>query len=58
MSITKLKQLGNWAVPPINNNNAGRPLAGRVIVGMLTGNEGPDHSDVLTSAKKKVPTRR
>jgi hypothetical protein len=58
MSITKLKSLGNWALPPINNNNAGRPLAGRVIVGMLTGTEGPDHRDVITSATKKDTTRR
>ena len=50
MSNTKLKTLGNWALPPTNNNNADRPLTGRVIFGMLTGNEGPDA--VITSAKK------
>ena len=56
MSITKLKTLGNWALPPINNNTADRPLAGRVIFGMLTGNEEPDsNNDVVTSAKKKKP---
>jgi hypothetical protein len=52
MSNTKLKALGNWALPinnTTNNQNAGRLLAGRVIVGMLTGHE----DDVITSAKKK-----
>ena len=53
MSITKQKTLGNWALPPTNNNNAGRPLAGRVIFGMLTGHEGPEVNDgIITSAKK------
>lgn len=54
MPNTKLKTLGHWALPPTTNNTAGRPLAGRVIVGMLTGNEGPEPpKDVIASAKKK-----
>lgn len=55
MSITKLKSLGNWATPPINNNNAGRPLAGRVIFGLLTGTEAPEQvgNEVITSAKDR-----
>ena len=48
------KAIGNWATPPKNTNAEDRPLTGRVIFGMLTG-EGPDQtcSDVETSAKDK-----
>lgn len=54
MSITKLKSAGNWALPPTNNNNVGRPLNGRVIFGMLTGKEVPDQvNEVVTSAKDR-----
>jgi hypothetical protein len=54
MSITKLKPAGNWAPPPTTNNTDGRPLSGRVIFGMLTGNEVPDPgNDVVTSAKDR-----
>lgn len=55
MSITKLKS--HWALP-INNNhqNAARPLSGRVIVGMLTGTEGPD--EIITSAPKQDSKRK
>jgi hypothetical protein len=54
MSITKLKS--HWALPINNNTNAGRALAGRVIVGMLTGTEGPD--EIITSAPKQDSKRR
>jgi hypothetical protein len=54
MSMNKGKTIGNWALPPTNNNNAGRSLAGRVIFGMLTGHEGPEPTrEVITSAKKE-----
>jgi len=53
MSITKLKSAGNWALPP-TNNNVGRHLNGRVIFGMLTGNEVPvQTNEVVTSAKDR-----
>ena len=55
MSVTKLKTIGNWATPPKNTNAEDRPLTGRVIFGMLTG-EGPDHTvptEVITSAKDR-----
>lgn len=54
MSITKLKPSGNWAPPNTNNHNASRTLNGRVIFGLLTGNEVPDPTlDVVTSAKDR-----
>jgi hypothetical protein len=43
-----------WALPPNNNNHAHRPLTGRVIFGMLTGDEIPaPNQDVITSAKDR-----
>lgn len=63
MSITKLKTIGNRALPPTNDNQTPvRPLTGRVIVGMLTGEEAPvptnltattSAEQVLTSAKDR-----
>ena len=57
MSIMKLKTIGKRALPPTNTNTARQPLAGRVIVGMLTGDEDPEHvttnSEVITSAKDR-----
>jgi hypothetical protein len=54
MSITKLKAAGNWAPPNTNDNNADHTLTGRVIFGLLTGNEVPDPTlDVVTSAKDR-----
>jgi len=53
MSITKLKAAGNWAPPDHDNddhnNKAGRNLNGRIIFGLLTGNEVP--VDVASSTK-------
>lgn len=44
----------HWALPPNNNNHAHRPLTGRVIFGMLTGDEIPaPNQDVITSAKDR-----
>jgi hypothetical protein len=53
MSITKLKAAGNWAPPNHNNNTAGRNLNGRVIFGLLTGNEVPEPVDVVTSVRDR-----
>lgn len=58
MSITKLHQIGHWAVPPDHTNRAHRPLAGRVIFGMLTGDEAPESATqtreaVITSARDR-----
>jgi hypothetical protein len=53
MSITKLKPAGSWA-PPKTTHTAHRTLSGRVIFGLLTGDEEPDPtSDVVTSAKDR-----
>jgi len=56
MSITKLKTIGHWALPT-NSKTQDRPLAGRVIFGILTGTEGPDRDanadTVITSAKDR-----
>jgi hypothetical protein len=55
MSITKLKAAGNWAPPnhdDDHDNKTGRNLNGRVIFGLLTGNEVPA-IDVATSAKAR-----
>jgi hypothetical protein len=57
MSNTKLKTPGNWAIPPTSNNHAGRPLAGRVIFGLLTGNEGPEPTRDESKSAKKKPRR-
>ena len=51
---TKTKA-GNWALPPTNTNAQGRPLTGRVIFGMLTG-EGPDQpskTDVVSEKPRR-----
>lgn len=55
MSNTKGQTVGNWALPPTNNNVAHRPLTGRVIFGMLTGGESPEPNatEVITSAKDR-----
>jgi hypothetical protein len=56
MSITKSKRTGKWAPPRYHDNHARGDLTGRVIFGLLTGDEEPDRctnsaDNIVTSAK-------
>ena len=53
MSNTKAKTTGNWALPPTTHNTPSRPLTGRVIFGMLTGDEGPEPTNREPDAKPR-----
>ena len=53
MSKTKATTHGNWAPPPKQQHTPSRSLTGRVIFGMLTGDEGPESKEREPDAKPR-----